>query len=465
MWMTSRKVMLVCFVAVVASLFAAQQPSDLFVIDHVNIVNVQGGQTIRDGAIVIEGGRIRDVGRRGNIRVSPQQILDARGKWAIPGLIDAHVHFGQSADIYTRPDIIDLREWRSYEAEMTWIRERMPVTLKRYLASGVTGVVDMGGPMWTFDVRDQANQDPNAPRVAVAGPLISTHLDVVRNTNDPAKVLASAPQQARELVRRQLARNPDLTKILWIYEPGDNLGQQIEFIRAAIDESKAAGVRVAVHATELDLAKEALRLGADILVHSVEDRRVDREFIELAKSRNVLYIPTLMVLDGYREVLGGEVVLTDIEQRLGDPQVMATWAELFSKIPDNEVPGGIPRPIGKLPRPIEYENLQLVDTAGIRIVGATDAGNIGTLHGPAIHRELELMAEAGMRPIDILTSATRNAAAVMGSESELGTLERGKLADLLLLDADPLADIKNTRKIFKVMKAGKFVDIDPATLR
>ena len=459
------KLTLVCFFAVVASLFAAQQPSDLFVIDHVNIVNVQGGQTIRDGAIVIEGGRIRDVGRRGNIRVPQQQILDARGKWAIPGLIDAHIHLGQSADIYTRPDIVDLRRWRSYEAEMTWIRERLPVTLKRYLASGVTGLVDMGGPMWTFDLRDQANQDPNAPRVAVAGPLISTHLDEVRSTDDPAKVLASAPQQARELVRRQLARKPDLTKILWIYQPGDNLGQQIEFIRAAIDESKTAGVRVAVHATELDLAKEALRLGADILVHSVEDRRVDREFIELAKSRNVLYIPTLMVLDGYREVLGGEVVLTDVEQRLGDPQVMATWAELFSKIPDNEVPGGIPRPISKLPRPIEFENLQLLDTAGIRIVGATDAGNIGTLHGPAIHREFELMAEAGMRPIDILISATKNAAAVMGRESELGTLERGKLADLLLLDADPLADIKNTRKIFKVMKGGKFVDIDPASLR
>src|SRR5688572_18197056 len=131
MWMT--KVTLVCFIAVVASLFAAQQPSDLFVIDHVNIVNVQGGQTIRDGAIVIEGGRIRDVGRRGNIRVPQQQILDARGKWTIPGLIDAHIHLGQSADIYTRPDIVDLRRWRSYETEMTWIRERLPVTLKRYL--------------------------------------------------------------------------------------------------------------------------------------------------------------------------------------------------------------------------------------------------------------------------------------------------------------------------------------------
>jgi imidazolonepropionase-like amidohydrolase len=107
-------------------------------------------------------------------------------------------------------------------------------------------------------------------------------------------------------------------------------------------------------------------------------------------------------------------------------------------------------------RPIAYDNLMLLDSAGVRVVGATDAGNIGTLHGPSLHREFELMAEAGMRPMDILTSATKNAAAVMGRQAEVGTLEKGKYADLVILDGDPLADIKNTRKIFKVMKGGEF---------
>jgi imidazolonepropionase-like amidohydrolase len=235
-------------------------------------------------------------------------------------------------------------------------------------------------------------------------------------------------------------------------------------VRAAIDESKSQGVRVAVHATELELATEALRLGADILVHSVEDQRVDREFIELAKQRNVLYIPTLMVLDGYREVLGLEVNLTDIEQRLGDPQVMATWGEL-EKLYEENIPSGVPSLLPPSGRRIEFENVQLLDSAQVRMVGATDAGNIGTLHGPAIHRELELMVEAGMRPVDVLVSATKNAAAVMGREAEVGSLERGKQADIVLLDADPLADIKNTRRIFRVMKAGRFIQIDPATLR
>jgi imidazolonepropionase-like amidohydrolase len=100
----------------------------------------------------------------------------------------------------------------------------------------------------------------------------------------------------------------------------------------------------------------------------------------------------------------------------------------------------------------------LLESAGVRVVGASDAGNIGTLHGPALHRELELMVVAGMRPMDVIVSATRNAAAAIGRQAEIGTLERGKAADLVILDADPLADIKNTRRIFKVMKNGEFFD-------
>ena len=459
-----KKTILVCFFAVVASVFAAQQPTDLLVIDHVNIVNVQGGQTIRDGAIVIEGGRIRDVGRRGNIRVPQQQIIDARGKWAIPGLIDAHVHFGQSADIYTRPDIVDLRKWRPYEDEMTWIRERMPVTLKRYLASGVTGVVDMGGPMWTFDLRDQANQDPNAPRVAVAGPLISTHLDDVRATSDPAKVLATAPQQARELVRRQLARKPDLTKILWIYESGDNLGQQIEFIRAAIDESHTAGVRVAVHATELDLAKEALRLGADILVHSVEDRRVDREFIELARTRNVLYIPTLMVLDGYREVLNAKVVLTDIEQRLGDPQVMATWGELYTRIPDNEVPGGIPTPVGKLPDRSSSKtfscSIQRGSASSGRRMPETSV-RCTVRHTPGVRTH----GRSGYAPYRHSHICDKKRRCRHGQGIRTGNPGAGQTCRPSSPGCRSAGRHQEHAKDLKVMKAGKFVDIDPASLK
>src|SRR5207253_5146569 len=130
---------------------------------------------------------------------------------------------------------------------------------------------------------------------------------------------------------------------------------------------------------------------------------------------------TLAVEDGYRMVLNQQVALTDIEQRLGDPQVIATWSEL-GKIPPGEIPGGIPRIPEPPKQPVAYDNLMLLESAGVRVVAGTDAGNIGTLHGPALHRELELMAAAGLRPMDIIVSSTKNAAAVMG-QAEIGTLE------------------------------------------
>src|SRR5205814_6308395 len=125
----------------------AFHPNPIVVILGPTIIDGTGRATIRNGAIVIENGRIRDIGPRGNVRIPPNvRTIDAKDKFVIPGLIDAHVHFFQSADIYTRPDVVDLRKLRPYQTELDWIRERLPVTFARYLACGITGFVDCGGP-------------------------------------------------------------------------------------------------------------------------------------------------------------------------------------------------------------------------------------------------------------------------------------------------------------------------------
>lgn len=446
----------VLFCLLLAPLAAAPQQSGPIVIQGATLINGTGSAAIRNSAIVIDNGRIIDVGARTDVRVPKNaQIVDGKGKWIIPGLIDSHVHFSQSGGIYTRPDIVDLRRWRSYEMEMAWIKERLPFTFERYLAAGVTGAVDCGGPMWNFELREIASKTQKAPRLAVAGPLIGTYLSPATSTTDPDVVKPSSPAEARDLVRKQLEHKPDLIKLLWERHAGDNLSQQVQIMSAAIEESKSHGVRVAVHATELETAKAALNAGADILVHSVTDRLVDTEFINIVTSKNIPYIATLAVEDGYHMVFAQQVELTDIEQKLGDPEVIKTWSEL-ARIAPNEIPGGVPHIPAQPKRPVSYENLAILESAGARIVVGTDAGNIGTLHGPAIHHEMELMVAAGLRPMDVIVAATKNGAAVMGREAELGTLQKGKLADLVILDADPLADIKNTRKIFKVMKAGQF---------
>jgi imidazolonepropionase-like amidohydrolase len=450
MWRTSALLVLLG----VAALAGPQQPQNLLVIDRVNIVDGRGGPVIRNGVIVIENGRIRDIGRRGNIRGGPGiTIVDARNKWAIPGLIDAHVHFDQSGSIFARPDAIDMRSVRPYSEEIRWVRERIPSTLARYLASGITAVVDMGGPFWTFEVRALSENTLLAPRVAAAGPLIATVGVPQLEAQDRAVIEVTSPKEAWELVSRVAEHNPDLLKILFVSRPSDDLDMQSGLVEAIIVEGHRLGLRVAVHATELRAAKAALAAGADVLVHSVEDRRIDAEFIQMIKTRDVIYVPTLMVTEGYDEVLGGgKVTLNDIEQRLGDPEVIRSWSQ---------VPPGTRSPELLSARAMAFVNLQLLYSSDVRIAAGSDAGNIGTLHGPALHREFELMAEAGMRAIDIITAATRDAAAVMGRTKEIGSLERGKRADLILLDADPVRDVRNARRIFRIMKDGEFVDLPP----
>src|SRR5215467_6414758 len=108
-------------------LVTAQQQSTVAVIQGATVITGTGSPAIRNAAIVIEGGRIRDIGPRNEVKVpNNAQVIDGRGKWVIPGLIDAHVHFSQSAGLYTRPDVVDLRKWRSYEKEMEWITQRLP---------------------------------------------------------------------------------------------------------------------------------------------------------------------------------------------------------------------------------------------------------------------------------------------------------------------------------------------------
>jgi imidazolonepropionase-like amidohydrolase len=439
-------------------LFAAVVPPPAeraVVISGATLVDGTGRPPVADAIVVVEGGRIVAAGPRAKVAIPRNaRVVDAKGKWVIPGLVDAHVHFFQSGGLYTRPDVIDLRAKVPYDEELAGIRKRLPETFRRYLCSGVTAVVDVGGPMWNFDVRDLAARTAAAPRVAVAGPLVSTYAPAALETADPAIVKVDTPEAARSLVRRELARKPDLVKIWFIRRPDLSLEESTRIVRATVEESHAAGVRVAVHATQLETAKAAVGAGCDVLVHSVFDAPVDDEFIAMLKERRVLYEPTLVVNEGYAEVLARAVDLTDVECECGDPEVVATWAAA----PEGVGADRVARAAGQIR--VAQANLKRLADAGVTIAAATDAGNIGTLHGPSLHREFELMAEAGLTPMQILVSATRDAARVFGPAPEFGTVEAGKLADLVVLDADPLADIRNARRIRFVMKGGTIYERD-----
>ena len=231
------------------------------------------------------------------------------------------------------------------------------------------------------------------------------------------------------------------------------LAEQTGWVRAAIEEAHDAGVRVAVHATQLEVARAAVRAGADVLVHSVDDRRVDDVFVRHLKERDVVYVTTLGVNQGYREVFEQRFKPTDLERRLGDAEVLATLDDLA----DLSLWKGAfwRRWLLRWPDPrIAFWNLRRLHEAGITIAAGSDAGNIGTLHGPALHRELERMAETGLAPLAILKAASQGSARAIGRGSDLGTLEPGKRADLLVLDADPQSDIRHVRRIHRVVRGG-----------
>jgi imidazolonepropionase-like amidohydrolase len=377
--------------------------------------------------------------------------------FTIPGLIDSHVHFFQSGGLYTRPDAIDLRSVRAYTDELQWIRSNLQDTFARYLRAGITSVVDVGGPFWNYDVRALAQRTLAAPRVMVAGPLISSvERSILDPYNDPPIVKIDTIEAARTLIDRELAARTDYVKFWWVVTPDRPAVAFQPVARAAIEYAHQRGARVIIHATELETARLAVESGTDILAHSVFDTDVDDAFIGLLQSHNVIYCPTLNVVGNYGFVFHGTPNLTAVDLRVANPDVVGT---LFNMQDVQAVLA--PERLARLralraPEPplAAMRNLKRVHDAGIRIAAGTDAGNIGTQHASSLYDEAMQMVASGLSTRDVLLTATRGGAEMMGRLQSLGTIEPGKLADLVILKEDPLQDIRAIASIDRVIKDG-----------
>jgi predicted amidohydrolase YtcJ len=167
------------------------------------------------------------------------------------------------------------------------------------------------------------------------------------------------------------------------------------------------------------------------------------------------------VLDGYGLALSNTWKPTADEARLADPQILAAMNDL-ARIPQDKIPPRVAKRMAdpKPPEPptISLRNLRTVWDAGIPVAMGTDAGNIGTMHGPSVFREMVMMQSAGLTPLQVLRSATVNGARAFGREKDMGTIATGKLADLVILDADPTANTANLSRIHRVIKDGHVFD-------
>ncbi|HEX4960264.1 MAG TPA: amidohydrolase family protein [Thermoanaerobaculia bacterium] len=424
------------------------------------LVDGTGASPVADAVVVVRDGKIDCAGSRAACPVpAGVDVTDLKGLWITPGLIDAHVHFSQTGWADGRPDSIDVRPQHPYEEVISGLARHPERFGRTYLCTGVTAVFDVGGYAWTLGLPAWSEASTGVPHVAAAGPLLST---IDHWLNLPAErqfMVLTDEAAARTGVRYLADRGANAVKVWYIVDDKHSVEQSAAAVRAAGEEAKAHNLPLIVHATGLDEAKEALRAGAKMLVHSVSDKPVDDEFLALAKKNGTIYCPTLTVYRGYFRMTAGatehQPPKVDDPNGCIDSQTLARVAET-AKLPSTSTAEQLKARDGRLSKveKTDADNLKKVFDAGIPIAMGTDAGNPLTLHGPSVYAEMEAMQAAGLTPLQVLTASTRGGAQAMGREKDFGTVEKGKQADLLIVGADPTKDVANLRQVRWVVRGG-----------
>jgi len=280
----------------------------------------------------------------------------------------------------------------------------------------------------------------------------------------------TSAEQSREGVRSELPYKPDFIKI-WYIVRGANIDSSarmnLPFVKAVIDEAHKNNLRVAVHATQRITAQLAGEAGADYLVHSVDDEIISNDFVQLLKNKNVVLCPTMIVAGNYMKVLGNTYHFTGEELKLTHP-VPAASIKNYPE-PDTAIANPIIKRVTsrkanrQLADSIMAVNLKKLIDAGVIIATGTDAGNLGTQHASSYFIELEAMRQAGLNNWQLLQASTINAAKVLGAQNEWGSIAKGKIANMVLLNANPLDGLVNWRKIDWIINKG--VPLKPESVR
>ena len=430
---------LTAFVAIFAapgcgdgSLSPEQAPPPITILGA-KLIDGSGGEPIDDAVIVVRGTRIETVGPRSHAPVPKGgEIIDGRGLIVIPGLIDLHCHyFGDRAAV-----------------------ERQ---LRAQLSFGVTTVRSIGvDPPETLEViADALSGKIPAPRIYTAG-LGFTHPE--GHPLDQAAVYRPADEEeARSQVRELAARKVDFVK-MWVESRGGTTPKISEAVQAAIvQEAARHGIPSVAHISDQADVERLAELGVTDFLHTVTDREtIEPAFVEMCKSRGLSFTPTLAIHHA------GWYWAENPEQLDAAEIKEAFDATTFEALSDTEAREALLKDPALAKRKSGYARAEAfvlrMQREGIPIAAGSDSGAGNVAVGWGTHHEIELLAAAGLTPMEALTAATGSAASLLeGGKSERGVLKAGHVADLLVLRADPLEDIRNTRKIDRIMQAGKWV--------
>jgi imidazolonepropionase-like amidohydrolase len=399
-------------------LFAANAAAQITVLTRAAVIDGTGAPPQKDITIVMENGRIRDIGP--SLKISAPAgatVLDLTGKFIVPGIINAHGHVGAK----TEPQ------------------------LRQYALYGVTTATSMQtDPDEVVQVREAQK------RGELRGARVSTVK--YRFAPDPEVV---TPEQARAKVDQTVTAGADYIKI-WV-DGGFGTRAKLtpEFCAAVLEQARKHGKRTFGHAYELVDAKMLVERGLNVLAHNVRDREVDSDFIALLKQRNVSLIPTL-IRDELLFAYG------DAPDWINDPFFLKfvppeRLTLLKTKIREDQAKHPH-RALIKAGFEMNRINLKKLSDGGVRIAFGTDSGGAADrffIQGYSEHREMELMVQSGLTPMQVIQSFSKSASEALGIDKEFGILAKGKVADLLVLEKNPLDNITNMRSIQTIYLGGK----------
>ena len=446
---------LTLFSAITVFVHAQITPVAPLVIAHATVINPATSSVQSDTTVVVQGNRIISVSRPNGLHIpNGARVMDGTGKFLIPGLWDMHVHtaFGN------------------------WFPGGRDIILPLFIANGVTGVRDMGGDVAVLETwRNQIEAGQlTGPHLVFSGPMLDGYLPDGKNLRFPSSVPVTSPAEARAAVDSLVAQRVDFIKVQSLLS--------LESYLAAADEAHKRGLPIVGHVPDKVRITQVVAAGQKSIEHlmgsfegcsSQEDKFIQGQgslqlllttndpkkcddLIKLLARTQTWQVPTLAWQRG-----GTFLDQLDWQHQPLDRYVPAYWRDVtWKRFKEEMMPDLLHDPISLR---TEYfaRNLQMVGTmhrAGVPFMAGTDtAAGIYVMPGFSLHDELANFVEAGFTPMEALQTATSNPAAFLG-RNDAGKIEADCVADMVLLDADPLQNIRNTGKIAAVIANGKYLD-------
>ncbi len=446
------------------SLAQSQRPTAFI---GARLIDGRGGPPVENATVVVRDGVITAVGTAISVKIPDDaRVIGLAGKTMMPGLIDAHVHLGLSGG-----GAVDAREYKAVAATNN---------LRSHLKFGVTTVFDLGGNPFIEGLKEAlAAERLIGPRLfgvknAITSPG-SHPLGLLRDLRLDKLLGAAHPtvqtvERARYWIEKLASERVDAIKIFHTRSefPGTARlaanGERFEprVLKALVAAAHRKKLRAFIHVAVLNEAREAVLAGADVIAGAIGRSEAGAEAtFRMMAERGVTYIPTLAQIEAIHAGPADAKALAKLRGRV--------WSVVLDSIAN---PKGVVqlrrRAAGMIAASrrhleIARANLKRAVAAGVRIAMGTGAGNPGVMHGANAPREIELMTRSGMTPMQAIVAATANAAEIIGQASTLGTIEPNKLADMIVVKGDPLADVSAIRELALVVRGG--YAFDPAGIK